>query len=125
MAWCRMVSFQQLPDGSVVYCFSQVDPNVLAQDVAVFFGQLQYKYEGGSPMRALWGKGSDAARIFLGAFVERYQFSVNIDPQPGSPWVWLKLSKAITGAMGGIIGYSKMNSEFQRVATMMQQFFSM
>ena len=124
MAYCRMVWLQALPDGAVAYCFQQVDPNVLAQDVSVFFNQLQYKFEGGTPMRSTWGQGDDTMRVLFGAFVKRYQFSVAIDPQPGTPYVWLRLSKAITGAMGGVIGYSQMNTEFQRVSGAMQRFFS-
>jgi hypothetical protein len=125
MACCRMIWSQALPDGAVSLCFQQVDPNVLAQDVSVFFNQMQYKFEGGTPMRSTWGKGSDTMRVLFGAFVERYQFSVAIDPQPGTPYVWLRLSKAITGAMGGVIGYSQMSGEFQRVTGAMQRFFSM
>ena len=120
-----MVSWQTLPDGAIAFSFCQVDPNVLAQDVAVFFAQLQYNFEGGTPMQSSWGQGSDTARVLLGAFAKRYQFKVQIDPQPGSPYVWLRLSKGITGAMGGLIGYSKMNSEFQRITAAMGQFFAM
>jgi len=125
MAYCRMMSSNPLPDGAFAFCFYQVDPNVLAQDVSVFFNQLQYKFEGGTPMRSTWGQGDDTMRVLFGAFVKRYQFSVAIDPQPGSPYVWLRLSKGITGAMGGVIGYSQMNTEFQRVTVAMQRFFSM
>jgi hypothetical protein len=125
MAYCRMTWFQLLPDGAASFCFQQVDPNVLAQDVSVFFNQIQYKLEGGGPMRSTWGKGDDTMRVLFGAFVERYQFSVAIDPQPGTPYVWLRLGKAITGAMGGVIGYSQMNTEFQRITQAMQRFFSM
>jgi hypothetical protein len=125
MAYCRMMSSQPLPDGAVALCLCQVDPNVLAQDVAVFFAQLQYKFEGGTPMRSTWGQGSDTARILVGAFAKRYQFNVAIDPQPGTPYVWMKLSKGITGAMGGIIGYSQMSSEMQRLGAAIQWFFSL
>ncbi len=124
MAYCRMMSFQPLPDGAA-FCFCSVDPNVLAQDVAVFFTQLQYKFEGGTPMRSTWGQGDDTARILLGAFVKRYQFTIAIDPQPGTPYVWMRLGKGITGWAGGVIGYSQMNSELQRLTLAMQRFFSM
>ena len=125
MAYCRMIYFQPQPDGAVAFCFQQVDPNWLAQDVSAFFNGLQYKFEGGTPMRSTWGQGDDTMRVLFGAFVKRYQFSVAIDPQPGTPYVWLRLSKAITGAMGGVIGYSQMSGEFQRVTGAMQRFFSM
>ncbi|HEY3359162.1 MAG TPA: hypothetical protein VGQ83_38285 [Polyangia bacterium] len=124
MAYCRMVSSQPLPDGAFSLCFYQVDPHVLAQDVAVFFAQLQYKFEGGTPMRSSWGVGDDTARVLFGAFVKRYQFTISIDPQPGSPYVWLRLAKGISGAAGGLIGYSQMNTETQRVIGLIQHFFS-
>ena len=115
---------QVLQDGAYAYCFQQVDPNALAADVAAFFGGQKYKLEGGHAMQSTWGIGSDTARVLLGGFVKRYQFMVAIEPQPGTPYVWLKLSKGISGAMGGVIGYAKMNMEHTRITTAMAQFFS-
>jgi hypothetical protein len=124
MANCRMMNFQPLPDGAA-YCFYQVDPNVLSQDVATFFQGMQYKFEGGTPFDSNWGQGSNTMRILFGAFAKRYAFNVKIEPQPDAPgYVWVRLSKGMSGAMGGVIGYSKMNTETQRLIAAMQHFFS-
>jgi hypothetical protein len=125
MAYCRMISSQLAPDGGTALCFANIDPNLLAQDVQMFFTQMGYKYEGGTQWRSMWGKGDDTMRVFFGAFVERYQFAIAIDMQPGTPYVWLKVSKGISGAAGGIIGYTQMDSELSRIVGMMQRFFSM
>jgi hypothetical protein len=116
-----MVNFQPLEDGAA-YCFPQVDPQVLANDVAEFFGTQQYKFEGGTPTNSQWGQGSDVLRVLFGAFAKRYKFNVAIEPQP--PYVWVRISKGMSGAMGGVIGYSKMKKETDRLIAAMQQFFS-
>ena len=92
--------------------------------MAVFFAQREYKFEGGHALLSTWGQGSDTARVLLGGFAKRYQFTVSIEPQAGTPYVWLKLSKGISGAMGGVIGYTKMNKEYAKVSAAMTQFFS-
>ena len=124
MPYCRLMSAQVLQDGAHAYCFHQVDPNALAADVAAFFADQKYKFEGGHAMQSTWGFGSDTARMLLGGFVKRYQFSVSIEPQAGTPYVWLRLSKGISGAMGGVIGYAKMNKEHGRITAAMAQYFS-
>jgi hypothetical protein len=112
MPRCRMCNFQQLPEGGA-YCFYNVDPNALGQDVVEFFTPQGYKFESGGPYQAQWGKGSNVARALIGALAERYLFTVTIQPQP--PYTWLTIVKGMTGMMGGVIGYAKMNTEMGRV----------
>ncbi len=122
---CRIISAPQvLQDGAHAFCFPQVDPVTLANDVAVFFAQQEYKFEGGHALLSTWGQGSDTARMLLGGFVKRYQFTVAIEPQAATPYVWLRLAKGISGAMGGVLGYSKMNKEHARISAALTQFFS-
>jgi hypothetical protein len=107
-----MCSWQQLPDGAA-YCFANADPNFLGQDVAEFFFPQGYKFESGTIAQANWGKGSDVARALLGGLAERYVFTVRITMQP--PYTWVAIVKGITGVMGGVIGFSKMNTELVRI----------
>jgi hypothetical protein len=123
MANCKCVQFQPLPDGGAAFCFDgNTNQQMLADEVAAFFGSQAYKFEGGTPMNAMWGQGSDVLRVLFGAFAKRFKFNVAIEPQ--APYVWLRLSKGMSGAMGGVIGYSKMNKELSRVTAAMQQFFA-
>lgn len=122
MATCKMVSCEPRQDGGMALCFQNVDPQTLADDVSTFFKGLGYKFEGGTPTSGTWGQGSEILRILFGAFVKRYKFQANIEQQP--PHVWLKVSKAMSGAMGGVIGYARMNKEATRISGLLQQFFT-
>jgi hypothetical protein len=125
MPTCRIISAPQLlNDGSHALCFQQVDPTALANEAAVFFAQQEYKFEGGDALKSTWGQGSDTARILLGGFAKRYQFVMSIEPQAGTPYVWLRFSKGISGAMGGVLGYSKMNKEHARMVDALTRYFS-
>ena len=116
-----MITFEARPDGGGI-CFPPVAAEVLAADVAKFFEQQGYKLEGGAPGNGVYGVGSDLMRILFGAFARRYKFNVGI--QQAGANTWLHLSKGMSGAMGGVIGYSAMNKESKRVFEAMTAFFS-
>lgn len=117
---CKLASYQQLPEGGA-YCFAYADPQIVGADIADFFLLQGYRMESGHLMMSNWGKGSDVARAFLGGFVDRFLFTVQINPQP--PYIWVSITKAMSGMMGGVIGYAKMNTEVQRIVMSAYQFW--
>lgn len=122
MAQCKMVQFQNSPDGGGLFCFEGNDIDMLAQDVQTFFISQGYRLESGSTEDGTYGVGSDLLRILFGAFVKRYKFDFAI--QPKDKHVWLRISKGMSGAMGGAIGYVKMNKELARVMQGLHAHFS-
>ena len=86
----------------------------LAEKVAEQFSSLGYKLEEGTAFQGVYGIGTPAMRALLGGFVKRNKFSVRISQTPNNEQV-IELDKAMSGAMGGIIGVSKINDEFQRI----------
>ncbi len=86
----------------------------VAARVAAFFQQAGYKLESGTPTNGVFGTGSDTMRFLFGAFVRRYKFNVQIGAQ--DQMVRVELIKAMSGAMGGVIGYAAMNKETKRVS---------
>lgn len=121
MANCKMVSFQQQPDGGA-FCFQGVTAEMVASDAAAFFAQQGYRFEGGTPTNATYGTGSAVLRFFFGVFARRFKFHVGIQPQ--AQFVWLRLGKAMTGFSGGLIGLGKMKTEIARIVFEMQRYFA-
>ena len=121
MATCRMIQFQPLADAGNL-CFSQVDPDVLAGEAQAFFTSRGYRLEEGTPLFGMYGKGNAALRAIFGGFVKRYKFQVAVAPQ--APYVWLQVKKGMSGAMGGMIGYSRMKKETAAVLQGLQAYFS-
>ena len=107
-----LVSFDGTKDTSV-YIYQNVPTNVLAKKLEVFFIDKKYKLEEGTIEEGVYGIGNPILRILLGAFVKRYKFKFSITEANGR--TTLEFSKGITGPMGGVIGYSQMNNEFQRL----------
>lgn len=121
MSNCKLVTFESRNEGGGI-CFASVTTEALAADVATFFQQQGYKLEGGTPGNGVYGVGSDLMRIFFGAFARRYKFNVLI--QPAGANVWLNITKGMSGAMGGVIGYSAMSKETTRLFEAMKVFFA-
>jgi len=117
----RMASYQPAAKGGT-FSFQNAPPEMLASQVAAFFAQRGYRLESGTPFDGVYGKGSDLMRILLGGFVQRYKFQVTIQVQP--PWVWLHLAKGMSGAMGGLLGYSAVNRESDQVLQGLQMIFA-
>ena len=115
-----MCNFQQLPEGGAL-CFVNIDPNVLGYDINDFFLPQGYKFESGNLAHGNWGKGSDVMRALFGGFAERFVFTVTVVPQP--PYTWMSIVKGMSGVMGGVIGYSKMNTELARLVNAAYNFW--
>jgi len=96
---------------SATFTFSDTPTDLIADHVATVFTDRQYRLETGSPTEGTYGTGSDVLRVFLGAFAKRYKFSVAITPNGQE--TECTLAKAMSGAMGGVIGARKMTKEFE------------
>ena len=66
----------------------------------------------------MYGNGSAAMRVMFGGLAKRNKFSVTIQQTPENGLA-IVLDKAISGAMGGVIGVSKMDNEFKQVQEML------
>ena len=117
----RMIQYQPQDEAGSL-CFSQVDPDVLAGEVGAFFAGRRYRLEEGTPLYGVYGTGSAVLRALFGAFARRYKFQVVIQPQDA--YVWLRVGKAMSGAMGGVIGYSRMRKETVAILQGLQAYFS-
>lgn len=117
-----LVNWQQHGKGAVGI-FQGTDANGLGQAIAGFFAGQKYRLEQGTPVNGVYGTGSKAMRILFGGLAKRNKFNVMITPTPDD-MTRLDVSKAMSGAMGGLVGYSRMNKEFQRVLGILHQFYS-
>ena len=117
----KLVSFQPEKKGGT-FCFQGTNAAALASEVSAFFTRQGYKLEVGAPANGIYGTGSDLMRMLLGGFVARYKFQITIEPQ--DTHVWLKIDKAMSGAMGGLLGVSKMNKEVTRIMEALQTHFA-
>lgn len=106
----------------VEFIFANCDSNHLAAEVQQYFLANNYKLEAGVPIDAIYGRGSDVLRILFGAFAKRFKFNVFVEPN--GPHVRLRVEKAMSGAMGGVIGHSAMKRETERIAKELQQRFT-
>jgi hypothetical protein len=121
MATCKLVRFEPLKDAGRFF-FGDVAPSALANDLATFFIARGYKLEMGTPFAGRYGIGSDVMRMLFGAFAKRYVFDFSITGEAGN--TQMEISKAISGAMGGVIGYKRMNKELATVLADLQTTFA-
>lgn len=99
-----------LPEGTLFYNSA---PEQVAEALNAYFLKNRYRLESGSKMQGVYGTGNDILRILLGAFAKRFKFRFAISPQPNG--TALVVEKGMSGAMGGAIGYMRMNKEYTRV----------
>jgi hypothetical protein len=108
-----IVNFQEA-DKAHYFTYGNTTPEVVARELANFMQREGYKLETGDFYRGTYGIGSTIMRILFGAFVKRYTFDFAM--QPSGNAVVLEFKKGMTGWSGGVIGLSKMNSEFKRMS---------
>lgn len=113
----KLASFEEDKNGAT-YSFENTDIMSLANEIGLLFTEDGYKLEEGTPENGVYGKGSAFLRILFGAFAKRYKFKIAITPE--SEKVILRLDRRMTGASGGLIGHSKMKTEFARIVERMK-----
>lgn len=109
----KLISFDETKTGAS-YLFENTNKESVVNSVAEFFGKEQYKLEEGTPDEGIYGTGSAALRAILGGFIKRNKFKITILEESGN--VRMSLDKAMSGAMGGVVGHNKMKKEFNRLA---------
>lgn len=110
----KLISFDETSKGAA-YLFENTDRESVARSVGEFFGKEQYKLEEGTPDDGVYGTGSKALRALFGGLVKRYKFKVTIHEESGN--VRMSVDKAMSGALGGALGYSKMKKEHARLVS--------
>jgi ribosomal protein L40E len=109
-------------DRGAVLVFPEIDASALATRVHDFFLAKGYTLESGKPGAGSYGIGSTASRVLFGGLAKRHKFDVAI-VQEGSK-VKLQLTKAMSGASGGLIGWKAMNTEFDRIVNAFREDFA-
>lgn len=92
---------------------TQLEVNKTARTVESFFQAEGYRLESGDNLDGVYGIGNNILRILFGAFVKRYKFKVRV-LQDGSGSI-VVVDKGMSGAMGGVIGFTKMKKELARI----------
>jgi hypothetical protein len=121
MAQLKLLQFLPLPDGGQ-FVFADGAAQTMADELAAFFLGRGYKLEAGSPFAGSYGIGSNLKRLLFGAFAKRYVFNFTVQPQATGGM--MTITKGISGAMGGVIGYRKMSKELEKVLTDLRAHFA-
>jgi hypothetical protein len=91
----------------------ETDVKTLSNNIEEFFKAEGYSLGEGTPEKGGYFKGSLGMRLAFGGLANRYKFNVDITDRGGM--ACLVLSRGMSGASGGIIGYSKMENEINRI----------
>jgi hypothetical protein len=91
----------------------------VSEAVYNMFVQEQYKLEEGTKIDGIYGIGSAAGRFLGGGFVTRNKFSIKLFTTPEGGTL-IHFEKAMTGMGGGIIGMAKINNEYNRILSLLQ-----
>jgi hypothetical protein len=114
MASSTLVSHDSDSSGES-FVIRDINAESLAAHIDKFFTQKGYRLEGGgTPGNGVYSTGSAAMRVLFGGFAKRFKFSVSIAPV--AEGVRLHLAKAMSGAGGGALGYSKMKKELAKLS---------
>lgn len=120
MGTLKAAADQVTKDGLIVF-FQGAPPHIVADEVHRFFVHQGYRLEKGDPACGVYGKGSAVLRVLFGAFAKRFKFDVDVRPAESYTELWI--TKGMSGAGGGIIGYSKMKKELDRIREALRRFF--
>ena len=113
MAQFVLAGMHALNGETLRYTYAGADPNAVVAAVSAYFARRVYVLEEGTPVNGIYGKGSAASRALLGGFATRFKFQVAVYSGEGA--ALLDFSKAMSGAAGGLLGASKMTSEFAAI----------
>jgi hypothetical protein len=97
-----------------VFILSNITKDEVTAKISNYFISQSYKLESGTPEDAVYGVGSDLMRMLLGVFSKRYKFQITtLEDEQKNLNVTFK--KSMSGISGGVIGYNKLNTEFNRI----------
>lgn len=120
----------QTTDEGTDFQYEGSELHSIVEGVEQFFEDRKYSLKSGDTGHGTYEHGSKMARFLLGgpiarlflwifriesSFVERYSFSVEITKSDDRALVIFSLRKAMSGAMGGIIGHRKMTKEYSAI----------
>jgi hypothetical protein len=108
-------------DGEATLLLQGAEEEATRTRVAECMRDEHYGLESGAPYDGVYGKGSAALRFLFGAFARRFKFEVTVYERGDA--VEVRLKKAMTGYSGGLIGLSRMNREFDRLADVLLDLF--
>jgi hypothetical protein len=111
-----------IDDQGATFQFDDASREELADEIKKFFAKRGYRLEGGEPLDGMWGTGSPVMRALLGGFVKRFKFKV-VATGTGDH-LTLSLTKGMSGALGGVMGYMKMKKEVAELAAAMKLHFT-
>jgi hypothetical protein len=104
--------------GSHTLLFSGGTVDEIADKTALFMGARGYHLESGTKIQGVYGRGSAAARVFVGALVKRLKYNITIGKDGEN--VALVVAKGMSGMGGGLIGMSQEKKELQAVVSGLQ-----
>jgi hypothetical protein len=108
----NIVDYQVDKEGAYM-TLNRSTPEDAAQALNQYFVGQGYKLESGSPVNGVYGRGSQALRVLLGAFHKRFSFNVHINPNPDGT-TKVMCTRAEKGRWGGLIGYNQVTKETDR-----------
>jgi hypothetical protein len=120
MSEAKLVSYEQNKKGAS-YLFKSTSSAYIATVVSIFFEAEGYELESGTLEDGTYIRGGGTRRPLSGVLAKRFKFRVRVSPE--SRKVRLNLTKAMSGAGGGVLGSSEMNRELERIANKIQSLF--
>ena len=117
-----MLIHVDVQDKQLTVIVQERDLNQLSLTVSSWFATEGYRLETGTPLNAVYGKGSALLRFFLGGFVKRYKYSVRIFIDHYGNGA-IQVAPAHAGWSGGLLGINQTKKEFERIKQMFPQRF--
>jgi hypothetical protein len=114
----RVLSFTPTEKG--VDVLLSCDFGTAATNIAQFFQANGFRLEEGTSAAGVYGKGNKVARAFLGGWVRREKFDVNIVAQEGS--VAVRVSSAMSGWSGSAVGRTREKKARKVIAESLRAF---
>lgn len=98
--------------------FSGGTVDQIADKAALYMAARGYHLESGGKTQGVYGRGSAAAHVILGALSKRAKFNLTVAEDGEN--VTLVVAKGMSGMGGGLIGASKIKKELSAVTSGIQ-----
>lgn len=98
---------------SLQMVFPGAEASKVTGTVAEFFRRECYRLEEGTPGHGIYGVGNTAARFLFGPLGRRFRFAVEIEATAND--VRLRVTQAMSGVVGAVIGLPAMSRETSRL----------